>query len=318
MLAISALAAAALVAHGPSAPVNHSSASRAADTYTYRTVSVPGSANTFLTGVNVSGAYVGAACNEGCSGSYLQFVATPTGKLTFFGIPFADYDSAYEDEASGIDNAGDVVGDYADSVGGVHGYLRSPSGAMTEINDPLADDSQGGTGVEGISANGQVVFGYYIDSSGDQNGFVDNRGTFTTYDVPGASATIVAFDHANEFGGEYTSSTGALFGFYVLDGALHTVAAPGQSTPAANDGTQLTGLTGDGTLLGFVTPATGPLYGFADRNNVFSDIIDPDEVAAAPMGGTIPLGASLQGTVVGEYTYDIDGDSDGFIATPRS
>lgn len=43
-----------------------------------------------------------------------------------------------------MDNAGDVVGGYDDANLSSHGYLRSASGAMAEINDPRAADIRGG------------------------------------------------------------------------------------------------------------------------------------------------------------------------------
>ena len=79
--------------------------------------------------------------------------------------------------ARGLNDAGQIVGSYADSAG-THGFLYS-NGAYTTINAP------GGTSTQllGINNPGQIV-GTYLDSNNTQRLFLDNNGAFTTIDPP--------------------------------------------------------------------------------------------------------------------------------------
>src|SRR5205085_10340609 len=65
-------------------------------------------------------------------------------------------------EPSGINNLGQIVGSYSDAAGS-HGFLRSPAGVFTTINDPNANP--GTTSVNGINNLG-VIVGTFTDSSG--------------------------------------------------------------------------------------------------------------------------------------------------------
>src|SRR5262249_39501983 len=58
--------------------------------------------------------------------------------------------------ASGINNAGQIVGFFSDARG-THGFLRSSGGVFTTLDDPLATD---GTEAFGINNAGQIVEKY--------------------------------------------------------------------------------------------------------------------------------------------------------------
>ena len=72
---------------------------------------------------------------------------------------------ASETQAFGINNAGQVVGTFANSGSGSHGFINT-GGTFTTLDVPGAS----GTGAGGINNAGQVV-GFFRDSSG-QHGFV--------------------------------------------------------------------------------------------------------------------------------------------------
>ena len=83
----------------------------------------------------------------------------------------------------GINNRGQIVGDYGDAGGTVHGSLLD-KGALTTIDVPGATSTEAG----GINDHGQIS-GWYGDVSGTEHGFLLDKGTFTTIDVPGAIRT---------------------------------------------------------------------------------------------------------------------------------
>jgi hypothetical protein len=291
--------------------------------YTYKTITISGEARSELNGVSASGAYAG----EGLNSSYLGiklFVASPAGQLTFYQLPFKDISTttAFYESASGMDNAGDVVGIWTDTDGRTHGFERLADGKITQINDPSAADvDDAGTAVEGISSDGTVIVGGYYDSTLALHGFLLEGGRFTTYDVPGAADTELTFYDHGTYGGYYTSTTGAMFGFYVAGGVLHTVTAPGEVTPPAGSGTELAGMSADGTLFGEVIPAGNPVYGFSLADGSYSKINDPSEVGTTDLDGTAVNSANATGVVVGGYTYTdgtatVGGLVTAFIATP--
>ena len=293
--------------------------------YTYKTVTIPGAARSELNGVNAHGAYAGDGLNSGYTGIKL-FVANPAGQLTFYRLPFKDISTTHPfyESASGMDNAGDVVGIWTDTSGRTHGFERRADGKITAINDPSASQtSNAGTAVEGVSPDGTVIAGGYYDSNLALHGFLLEGGRFTTYDVPGAAGTELDFYNHGTYGGYYVSSTGATFGFYVRNGKLHTVAAPGQGNPPAGFGTQLTGMRADGTLYGNVFPAGGPAYAFSLADGTYSTIKDPSEIGTTELDGTAINCASATGVVVGGYTYTagtstVGGLVTAFIGTPST
>jgi probable HAF family extracellular repeat protein len=92
--------------------------------------------------------------------------------------------------ASGIDDAGQIVGFYYDFSAHPHGFLYC-GGVYTTLDDPLAGNGAAfggaaqGTYATGINAAGQIV-GYYLDSNGIEHGFLynPNGATYTTLDDP--------------------------------------------------------------------------------------------------------------------------------------
>jgi hypothetical protein len=293
--------------------------------YTYKTITIHGSTRSELNGVNAAGAYAGEGLNSTFTGIRL-FVASPSGRLTFYALPFTDLNTAatFYESAGGMDNAGDVVGVWTDTDGRSNGFERLADGKITKIDDPSASDvSNAGTAVEGISADGSVIVGGYYDSNLALHGFLLDGGQYTTYDVPGAADTELTFDQHGTYGGEYVSATGGVFGFYVQGGQLHTVAAPGEASPAAGSGTELTGMSADGTMFGTVFPAGEPAYGFSLADGTYSMITDPSEVGTTGLDGTAVNSVNEAGVVAGGYSYTagtstVPGLVTAFIATPNS
>jgi len=85
-----------------------------------------------------------------------------------------DFPSAISTTAYGINDDGQIVGTYTDSLSRQHGFLISGSLYLT-IDDPAAINT---SVAAGINNKGQIV-GYYIDSSSDQyQGFLFDGGAF--------------------------------------------------------------------------------------------------------------------------------------------
>jgi probable HAF family extracellular repeat protein len=130
-------------------------------------------------------------------------------------------------DLEGINAAGEVVGNYADSSGnlycftlkkGKYNFLRAPGASQTncwainKAGDVVGNtvtgtaqyafvhakgkftilqvpNSSGGAIAFGISDTG-VVVGTYADSNNNQHGFIYSAGTYQSFDAPGAAATV--------------------------------------------------------------------------------------------------------------------------------
>jgi uncharacterized membrane protein len=109
--------------------------------------------------------------------------------------------------AFGINDPGQVVGDYVDTKTVRHGFLLS-QGVYTTLDFPGASL----TVAEGIN-NAGVIVGVYLDAVGNQHGFVLSQDVYATVDVlPNSPGTQVNSINAQ----------GVIVGFYVdVNGVTH-------------------------------------------------------------------------------------------------
>lgn len=141
------------------------------------------------------------------------------GSTTLFDPP-----GAVNSVASGINNAGQVVGHYQTAMGGPdHGFLLS-NGVYTLLDVPgsLLTDANG------INDLGQIV-GQYRDASGQDHGFLYSDGTYSALDVPAAFSTDAnAINDMGEIVGSYLATAGGS-----MHGFLATPAAAPVPEPSA-------------------------------------------------------------------------------------
>src|SRR6516162_11874895 len=91
-----------------------------------------------------------------------------------------------------INERGDIVGAFIDSLGVSRGFVRFSDGSFSApIVEP--NDTVGFTQARGINNSGTVC-GDYASSDGNEHGFFMSGGTFTEYDIPGALSTKRAWD----------------------------------------------------------------------------------------------------------------------------
>jgi len=206
-----------------------------------------------------------------------------------FSFTQIDVPGASSTQAFGINDAGQIVGGFADSTGG-HGFLFT-GGSFTQIDVPGASVTQ----AQGINDAGQIV-GAFNDSTGAFHGFLDTGGSFTPIDVPGASSTqafgindagqIVGsfFDPSTGGHGFFTTNTGGSFTQIDVPGALRTQALD------INDAGQIVGFFDAREDLGFST------HGFLDTGGSFTQIDVPGA------GFTVAFGINDAGQIVGFFT----------------
>src|SRR5713226_2936192 len=99
-----------------------------------------------------------------------------------------DFPGAASTQAWGINQSGDIIGNYVSADKSNHGFLKS-RGAYSSIDFPGASYTE----ANGISPQGDVIGDYAttLTGSGPHHGFVLSRdGIFTTIDYPGATTTV--------------------------------------------------------------------------------------------------------------------------------
>src|SRR5438046_10429749 len=101
-----------------------------------------------------------------------------------------------------INERGDIVGVFIDSLGVTRGFVRFSDGSFSApIVDP--NDTVGFTEGRGIN-NSRTVVGDYAAPDGNRHGFFLSGSTFTEYDVPGAVFTaVLSINDAADFSGTF-------------------------------------------------------------------------------------------------------------------
>ncbi len=227
-----------------------------------------------------------------------------------------DFPGASSTRVIGINNAGQIVGEYEDDSGVIHGFLldedlqslerrRMVGGVIhgfvldedsfTTIDFPDAVETK----AFGINNAGQIV-GFYKDSSGDVHGFLLDSGTFSSIDFPGATAESQAFgiNNAGQIVGQYDEMSG----FLLDNGSFTTTDFPDADESEALD------INNAGQIVGFYRVGRA-VHGFLLENGSFTTIDFPGAFA------TGSVGINDDSVIVGGY---FDGRAErGYMATPE-
>jgi hypothetical protein len=153
------------------------------------------------------------------------FFLDKKGRCTILNFP-----GARLTEATGVNDNGIVVGDYADAAGIFHGFVWD-SGLFLTFDVPFTEATQ--TAPTGINNIGQIV-GFYFDDdksesfpNGRVHGFLYDNGLFSSLNFPGATATLP--DDINDAGqilGRYSDSDEFSHSFVFEDGQFVTFEVP--------------------------------------------------------------------------------------------
>jgi probable HAF family extracellular repeat protein len=196
--------------------------------------------------------------------------------------------------ASGINNAGHIVGYFA-SNSQARGFLDA-AGTFSTIDVPSGAPAVQGIFPHSINNTGQVV-GWIEDinpgNTGGLHGFLDAGGTFSTIDVPGAYYTIAwGINDAQQIVGEFLNLSSGLLeqGFLYAGGTFSTIDVPGASR------TRAIGINNAGQIVGSYDDVYQITHGFLYSGGTFTTI-DP------PGGGfgISATGINDAGSIVGSY-----------------
>ena len=204
-----------------------------------------------------------------------------------------------------INERGDVVGTFVDSGGVTRGFVRFSDGSFSApIVDP--NDIVGFTEGRGIN-NRRTVVGDYGTSDGNLHGFFLSGGTFTGFDVPGASFTaVLSINNPGDFVGTLVPASGIQEAFVSVGGILTSFSVPGAPNTLAYDITDSKRL-----VVGYYIDASGILHGYyRDANGALHFPIDPSGSTQ-----TILFGDNNRKWVVGRYV-DSSGVTHGLFFVP--
>ena len=207
-------------------------------------------------------------------------------------------------DAYAINDAGQIVGDYYDSLGTAYGFLANGSATIAYTFSVLdAPSGSGGTNAFGINNAGQVV-GQYIGNGGLLHGFLYSGGTYSTLDDSlGTNGTVAnGINNAGQIVGGYFDNNSMAHGFLYSGGAYTTL-----DDPSGSSGTIAFGINNTGQIVGEYVDSNGLAHGFLYSGGTFTTLDDP-----LGTNGTIAFGINNEGQIVGEYV-DNSGLAHGFL-----
>ncbi|MEM7351593.1 MAG: hypothetical protein AAF657_12430 [Acidobacteriota bacterium] len=204
--------------------------------------------------INTAGLVVGSALRASGSDGFELDGATYT---------WVEFPGADQTVIRGVNNAGDVVGEYENPGGERRGFARF-DGSFVTIDVPLATSTR----ARGINDQGEIV-GTWNDDSDMRHGFVrESSGIFTTFDFPGAVETLFGdINDTGEIVGTYFDAAGTPHGFLVTAPLVQFLPfdVPGSV------GTVATGINEAGAVTGEWIDAAGIRRGFLATPVLFAD-----------------------------------------------
>jgi len=254
------------------------------------------------------------------------FLRTPEGGFIPFDAPHADLKKGDNGGtvAYAINNLGVIAGQFQDTSGVFHAFIRYPNGFIFEFDDPNAGSTQDafqGTIAANINSGGDTA-GYYVDDGGNQHGFIRyHDGNIVTVDPNNSLYTMICLetcltDDGTTTGFYFDSSTQTYRGFIRSPGGHYTIF----DGPEVNDqAAQFTasasinafGVTagysanGEGTAIGYIRTPDGKIFSFQDP------------AASLNAGlGTAVFALNILGATTGIY-QDSNGGYHGFERTPN-
>ncbi len=226
----------------------------------------------------------------------LSFVATPAQASDYTFQTINNPGDPNFNQLLGISSTASptIVGYFGDGVVVPNnGYTYTAPATFNAENFPGSAQTQ----VVGIAPNAGVNVGFYVDGAGNNFGFVDSSGTFTSVSNPNVSnvTAVTQLLGVNDSGiavGFYTDASGNNHGFTynVNTQAFTPINPPGAVSTTA------TGINDSGVITGFYTDASGNTHGFVDNGGVFTEVSDPNGPTS-----TMLFGINASDVIVGSY-----------------
>jgi len=290
----------------------HQTKAPGAPSYTYTLLSFPGTLYTYANGINpgattskteIVGGY-GTADGYIGAGFLGHVSGTKTTSETYKTVNYPHVPP--QQEANDVNDAGEIVGYYADSSGVYHGYERSGA-KFTTIDVPFA--GAGATFTNAISNSDEIVGGW-TDSGGATHAFSLIGGTYASFDYPGATFTsALDVNSEGDIVGFYQDTSGGGHGFLLSGATYASIDVPGAvytNSPGINDAGDIVGIY---CLTSECASTNEGEQGFLLSGGVFTTIAIPGEYY------TYLIDINNKGVLLGGYV-DAAGLAVSFLATP--
>jgi hypothetical protein len=204
-----------------------------------------------------------------------------------------------------INERGDIVGIFIDPNRVSRGFVRFSDGSFSApIVDP--NDTVGFTEGRGIN-NSRTVCGDWFASDGTDHSFFLSGGTFTEYDVPGATNTqVLGINDTGDFTGGFSDSSRIFQAFVSVGGTITSFSVPGALSTFAYEINNSNHL-----VVGYYVNSSGILHGYyRDANGALHFPIDPRGSVTSVL-----FGLNDRNWVVGRYA-DSSGVTHGLFFIP--
>jgi probable HAF family extracellular repeat protein len=280
-------------------------------TYTYTLFDFPGTFYTYPAALNsastTSAVEVVGGYGDGLNLPQQSFLAhfSPTKTVTLESYQSVNVPGANGQLASGINDAGSIVGQYIDASGVFHGWELVGT-TFTTLDVSFSGST--GTVADGINNSGEIV-GAWSGSGTSQHGFTLIGTTYTSFDYPAAAQTAAfAVNNKGEIVGYYMDAAGVEHGF-LLNGTTYTNIDPPGSTF-----TYAAGINDAGEIVGGYCPGTCPdnligTQGFLLSHGTYTTFTIPGATANGLQA------INNKGLILGGYV-DAGGLEHGFLAAP--
>jgi probable HAF family extracellular repeat protein len=262
-------------------------------TYTFSLFDFPQSPNTAASGINNKLEMVGAygptvPLFEGGNGFLLQ-VGEKKGVISE-SYQTVNVPGGTGQFANGINDAGQIVGEYTDASGVFRSYLWN-KGTFTPVGYPGAF----GTNASAINRSEVIVGGWWL-SDLFTHGFELSGGVYTSFDFPGASQTFAyGISNSGDIVGYYDDAEDVTHGFVLSGGTYTSIDPPGSVE------TYAVGINDAGDIVGaYCTTAQctqdqNTIQGFLLSKGIYTTISVPGSTS------TIIEGINDSGVIAGSY-----------------
>jgi hypothetical protein len=235
----------------------------------YTNENFPASVQTQVTGINNTGVTVGfwidgAGNNLGFTKVGSAFTSVVNPSVT--SVPAVN-------QLLGVNDLNLAAGFYNDAAGISHGYVYDlATMTFTAVVGPAGATSVTATDIN----NSDVISGFYTDSMGHVDGFLDNGGMLTTLDAPGDTSTMLL--GLNNNGLVVGVGTNAMGG---MDGLIYNALTDSWTIlddPNGIGTTTFNGINDKGSIVGFYVGGDGSTHG------LLATVPEPGSLALLAIG----------------------------------
>lgn len=276
--------------------------------------------------INPAGAITGYYTDS--TGLSHGFLRSRDGEVTTFDVPGAGRPASCSPpiicsngtQGASINPVGEIAGQFGDTSGVFHGFLRSPDGTITTFDAPGAgtatDQGTFVTFTDGINPAGAIAGGY-VDTSNVFHAFIRAaNGTFTEFAIQGSPLTDNSGINPMGTVTSFYADASSTFHGYVRsrDGTFTLFNVPGAGT-GPFQGTEPFNINASGAITGAYIDSRGLNHGFLRTKNGRVTTFDVPGAGTGSGQGTIPAFNNPSNAISG-FVIDGNGVAHGFLRMP--